>query len=171
MIGIAMVIFSAQKPIMDVAGIVVFQGLTVLDLVAWGLAVVGFTAPFGVFLRLKGITAPLYIYTVAALVLTISSASLLTKWQTFAVMTLHIADYAAVIMRGTLVDRRDRMPDLVVPAVMGAFALLKLWGWTAPGVVLWLALGYLAVRVLWRSGRVLWALRHQWVWWNPPASS
>lgn len=81
-----------------------------------------------------------------------------------AVLFLHGGDYVGRVIGSHLLRRPNVWPDFVAPAL----AVASFFG---PSWIMPVMLGWLAVRTAWGIFHVVWPLRGDWRWANPPAKS
>eukprot|EP01035_Chromulina_nebulosa_P061062 gene61062-83527_t len=79
-----------------------------------------------------------------------------------AVMFLHGGDYVGRVIGTHLLRRPHAWPDFVGPLLAGALV------WGAPSWLMTVMIGWLAVRTAWGIWSVLYPLRGDWRWKNPP---
>ena len=143
--------------------------MSIADIFILVFGVVGFGTFFNV-VKKVGISWKLVIFIQGLGVIGIYSAVRIDLTPMFFLFTLYGALQMGNILHARLVDKHERYPDLLVPALL----LLMLVGenQNAPeilredGKVLPYLLMYLGARVLWIAGNTYYNLRRFWVWKN-----
>jgi len=105
-----------------------------------------------------------YIFCLLLIITTLLCLAMVSSFKLFLIITLYSGFYIGSLMRGHLADGKERLPDFVVPLLLGiAYFVLKIDIHTLSFATILFLTGC----VLYVAFRVVYTLRAFWVWENP----
>jgi phosphatidylglycerophosphate synthase len=167
---IGLIVFSGFPQFYNVLTLHVFGGLRVIEIFLI-ISVIGSLSTLArVAARIKSFSFKFYLFILMLVLIAVTGVFLFSNNQLFAVMTLYGGSYVGLVMRGHLVDGKERYPGIIVPAGMFlSFVLMKsgLYHFDICTYVL----SYLAAYILLLVLSTVIPLRKFWVWVNPKIPS
>jgi phosphatidylglycerophosphate synthase len=167
---IGLIVFSGLPQFYNLLTSQVFGDLRVIEIFLI-FSIPGSVSTFArVGKRIKGFSLKFCLFILLLIITAASGVFLFNNYQLYAVMTLYAGSYVGLVMRGHLVDGKERYPDIIVPAGLIISLLLMKTG-TFQYDLFTFVIAYLVAYVLLLVISTVVPLRKYWVWVNPKTPS
>jgi phosphatidylglycerophosphate synthase len=169
-LAVGLIGFSAFQPVYTFLTMHVWQNFSVIEICLM-LSAFGTMSTFvRVGIRAKGFSLRFYLFLASLITIAVTGVFLFSNSQLFCIMTIYSGSYIGLVMRGHLVDGKERFPDFIVPAGMiVSFVLLKygFYPYSNFSMIMIYISAYTMILIV----STVYPLRKCWVWINPSKQS
>ncbi len=171
LLTIVILLLGWHGPLLKWLGAPVVLGLSPVEIMLLLSALGGVVTIISMFARVRIFSVRFAIFFVCLGLVAVFAGRHLSLRMAFCMFTLYCGEYIGRLMRGHLVDGRERLPDLLFPLFAGTVLVLSCFSIKVPEAILWATAAYLGLLVSVSTVRTFLPLSRHWVWSNPPVGS